>query len=301
MTAGAATLTQLAERQRAAAELAALSQQLERSALQPLCSAWDGYRPRLQQAVQLAARLQHGQGELPALEAQAKAAETQQSLAREAQTLCNVSGSEVGCRTARPTARAAGPMAPAERETAALRELWSQQRELENSRRELSDATTGQQAELDGGAAGQQVRAERDAAEQALNVTLALLERLRRRAVRMSLRAALVPGEPCPVCGSQNIPGMRPMPCLPASISRTTARPNAPAKRCRPKTSACRNCVIATWRSAPSCARASSARARSRRSCRRWPRVYTPCQRMPNCFANPKKCARTGWEPAWRP
>ncbi len=105
MTAGAATLTQLTERQqRAAAELAALSQQLDKSAaLQPLCSAWDGYRPRLQQAVQLAARLQQGQGELPALEARAKAAETQQSLAREAlDALQHERGSEVAWPNSSP-------------------------------------------------------------------------------------------------------------------------------------------------------------------------------------------------------
>ncbi|MCQ4305465.1 exonuclease SbcC [Stutzerimonas frequens] len=213
VTAGAATLTQLAERQqRAAAELAALSQQLDKStALQPLCSAWDGYRPRLQQAVQLAARLHQGQGELPALEARAKAAENQQSLAREAlDALQRERGSQVGL--AEQLTQLHGQLdqwRQAERETAALRELWAQQRGLETSRRELSDATTGQQAELDGLVPlGKQVRVERDAAEQALNVTLALLERQRlaRSANVEALRAALVPGEPCPVCGSQEHP-----------------------------------------------------------------------------------------------
>jgi len=213
VTEGAATLTQLAERQqRAAAELAALSQQLDKStALQPLCSAWDGYRPRLQQAVQLAARLQQGQRKLPALEAQAQAAETQQNVAREAlDDLQRERGSEVGL--AEQLAQLHGQLdqwRQAERETATLRELWSQQRGLETSRRELSDATTGQQAELDGLVPlGKQVRAERDAAEQALNVTLALLERQRlaRSANVEALRAALVPGEPCPVCGSQEHP-----------------------------------------------------------------------------------------------
>ncbi|NRF49007.1 hypothetical protein HRF68_15390, partial [Pseudomonas stutzeri] len=77
-SAGEATLKQLEQQQqRTAEQLAALAQPLETSAaLQPLCAAWDGYRPRLQQAVQLAARLQQGQRELPALEAQAQAAET---------------------------------------------------------------------------------------------------------------------------------------------------------------------------------------------------------------------------------
>ncbi|WP_312930330.1 hypothetical protein, partial [Stutzerimonas nitrititolerans] len=51
--------------------------------------------------------------------------------------------------------------------------------------------------------AGKQARSERDAAEQALKVTLDLLERQRlaRSENVEALRAALVPGEPCPVCG----------------------------------------------------------------------------------------------------
>ncbi|OOE15218.1 exonuclease SbcC [Stutzerimonas degradans] len=214
VTAGAATLTQLAEhQQRAAAELAALSQQLDKSAaLQPLCSAWDGYRPRLQQAVQLAARLQQGQSELPALQAQAEAAETQQSQARAAlDALQGERDSEIGLaeQLAR-LHRQLDDWRQAERETDALHQLWSQQLSLVASQRELSDAHSRQQAELDSLVPlGKQVRSERDAAEQALKVTLALLERQRlaRSENVEALRAALVPGEPCPVCGSGEHPG----------------------------------------------------------------------------------------------
>ncbi|WP_313241397.1 AAA family ATPase [Stutzerimonas kunmingensis] len=213
VTAGAATLTQLAERQqRAAAELAALSQQLDKStALQPLCSAWDGYRPRLQQAVQLAARLQQGQGELPALEAQAKAAETRQSQAREAlDNLQRERDSDVGlAEQLAQLHRQLDEWRQAERETEALRELWAQQLTLTASQRELSDAHIRQQAELDSLVPqGKQLRSDRDAAEQALKVTLALLERQRlaRSENVEALRAALVPGEPCPVCGSDEHP-----------------------------------------------------------------------------------------------
>ncbi len=213
VTAGAATLTQLAERQqRAAAELAALSQQLDKSAaLQPLCSAWDGYRPRLQQAVQLAARLQQGQGELPALEAQAKAAETQQNVAREAlDNLQRERDSELGLaeQLAR-LHRQLDDWRQAERETDALQQLWAQQLTLVASQRELADAATVQQTELDNLVPlGKQVRIDRDAAEQALTVTLALLERQRlaRSENVETLRAALIPGEPCPVCGSHEHP-----------------------------------------------------------------------------------------------
>src|SRR5690606_40703740 len=51
-------------------------------------------------------------------------------------------------------------------------------------------------------------RSERDAAEQALKLTLELLERQRlaRSENVEALRAALVPVEPCPVCGSGEHP-----------------------------------------------------------------------------------------------
>ncbi|WP_448132323.1 AAA family ATPase [Stutzerimonas chloritidismutans] len=212
-SAGEATLKQLGEQQqRAAEQLATLTQQLETSAaLQPLCAAWGGYRPRLQQAVQLAARLQQGQGELPALEAQAKAAETRQSQAREAlDNLQRERDSELGlAEQLAGLHRQLDEWRQAERETEALRELWAQQLTLTASQRELSDAHIRQQAELDSlMPLGKQVRNDRDAAEQALKVTLALLERQRlaRSENVEALRAALVPGEPCPVCGSDEHP-----------------------------------------------------------------------------------------------
>ncbi|MBX7270299.1 AAA family ATPase [Stutzerimonas chloritidismutans] len=210
---GETTLKQLAEQQqRAAEQLATLTQQLETSAaLQPLCAAWGGYRPRLQQAVQLAARLQQGQGELPALEAQAKAAETRQSQAREAlDNLQRERDSELGlAEQLAGLHRQLDEWRQAERETEALRELWAQQLTLTASQRELSDAHIRQQAELDSLVPqGKQLRSDRDAAEQALKVTLALLERQRlaRSENVEALRAALVPGEPCPVCGSDEHP-----------------------------------------------------------------------------------------------
>jgi len=210
---GEATLKQLAEQQqRAAEQLATLTQQLETSAaLQPLCAAWGGYRPRLQQAVQLAARLQQGQGELPALEAQAKAAETRQSQAREAlDNLQRERDSELGlAEQLAGLHRQLDEWRQAERETEALSELWAQQLTLTASQRELSDAHIRQQAELDSLVPqGKQLRSDRDAAEQALKVTLALLERQRlaRSENVEALRAALVPGEPCPVCGSDEHP-----------------------------------------------------------------------------------------------
>jgi len=210
---GETTLKQLAEQQqRAAEQLATLTQQLETStALQPLCAAWGGYSRRLQQAVQLTARLQQGQSELPALEAQAKAAETRQSQAREAlDNLQHERDSELGlAEQLAGLHRQLDEWRQAERETEALRELWAQQLTLTASQRELSDAHIRQQAELDSLVPqGKQLRSDRDAAEQALKVTLALLERQRlaRSENVEALRAALVPGEPCPVCGSDDHP-----------------------------------------------------------------------------------------------
>jgi len=211
--AGEATLKQLGDQQqRAAEQLATLTQQLETStALQPLCAAWGGYRPRLQQAVQLAARLQQGQSELPALQAQAKAAETQQSLAREVlDNLQRERDSDVGlAEQLAQLHRQLDEWRQAEREADALHQLWAQQLTLTASQRELNDAHIRQQAELDSLVPlGKQVRNDRDAAEQALKVTLALLERQRlaRSENVEALRASLVPGEPCPVCGSDEHP-----------------------------------------------------------------------------------------------
>jgi len=215
-SAGEAMLKQIEQQQqRTAEQLAALTQPLETSAaLQPLCAAWDGYRPRLQQAVQLAARLRQGQSELPALEAQAQAAETQQNVAREAlDNLQRERDSELGlAEQLAGLHRQLDEWRQAERETEALRELWAQQLTLTASQRELSDAHIRQQAELDSLVPqGKQLRSDRDAAEQALKVTLALLERQRlaRSENVEALRAALVPGEPCPVCGSDEHPWQR--------------------------------------------------------------------------------------------
>ena len=212
-SAGEKTLKQLDEQQqRAAEQLASLTQQLQTSAaLQPLCAAWGGYRPRLQQAVQLAARLQQGQSELPALEAQAKATETQQNTARDAlDRLQRERDSEVGlAEQLAQLHRQLDEWRQAERQSDALQQLWSQQLTLVASQRELADTHRRQQAELDSLVPlGKQVRSERDAAEQALKVILALLERQRlaRSENVEALRASLVPGEPCPVCGSGEHP-----------------------------------------------------------------------------------------------
>src|SRR5690606_15180442 len=198
--------------QQGAQHLAELTAQLETSTgLQPLCAAWDGYRPRLQQAVQLAARLQQGRTELPGLEQRAQTAEAEQNQARASlDELQRQLGSEAG--PGEQLARLNQQLAQwrqAERDVEALQTAWSSQQNLLARQAELQRECSRLQAEQENLIpAGKQARSERDAAEQALKITLDLLERQRlaRSENVEALRAALVPGEPCPVCGSGEHP-----------------------------------------------------------------------------------------------
>ncbi|WP_028240202.1 AAA family ATPase [Stutzerimonas azotifigens] len=197
---------------RAAEQLTALTAALEASAdLHWLCSSWSGYRPRLQQAVQLAARLGQGQRELPALEQAANRAEAAQQKAREAlDGLLRELGSDTGLaeQLAR-LARQLDDWHAAERGLEILETRWSRQQALIAQRHALDSTLAARQQALEAlTAEGKQVRSERDVAEQALNVTLALLERQRlaRSASVETLRASLRPDEPCPVCGSAEHP-----------------------------------------------------------------------------------------------
>ncbi len=191
--------------------LAALNQTLAGSTrLQPLCAGWDGYRPRLQQAVQLAGRLRQGQAELPALEQRAASAEQAQRSARAA---LDALQAQIGARGLAEQLSALNHQLDAgrqaEHELSALNELWQSRQRLLVRQQTEQTAATAQQAELEQLAQdGKALRAERDAAEQVLQVTLALLERQRlaRSESVETLRAALVPGEPCPVCGSDEHP-----------------------------------------------------------------------------------------------
>ena len=204
-------LQQLKERQQhSAQQLEELTTQLEIStALQPLCTAWSGYRPRLQQAVQLTARLQQGRAELPGLEQRAQEAEAEQNKARAAlDELQAQLGGEVGEQLTR-LSQQLERWRQAERDTEALQNVWTNQQSLLARQSELQNECGRLQTEQENLIpAGKQARSERDAAEQALKVTLDLLERQRlaRSENVEALRAALVPGEPCPVCGSGEHP-----------------------------------------------------------------------------------------------
>ena len=207
----ASRLQQLGKRQQhGAQQLQALATQLDASAaLQPLCAAWNGYRPRLQQAVQLAARLQQGRAELPGLEQRAEQAETEQNTARAAlDELQAQLGGDVSEQLSRLN-RQLEHWRQAEREAEALQGVWSNQQSLLARQAELHNEYSRLRSEQEKLVpAGKQVRSERDAAEQALKLTQELLERQRlaRSENVEALRAALVPGEPCPVCGSGEHP-----------------------------------------------------------------------------------------------
>ncbi|CDZ95766.1 AAA family ATPase [Pseudomonas saudiphocaensis] len=207
----ASRLQQLqARQQHGAQQLQELATQLDTSAaLQPLCAAWNGYRPRLQQAVQLAARLQQGRAELPGLEQRAQATETEQNTAR---TALDELQAQIGGEVSEQLSRLNQQLEQwrqAERDTEALLSTWSSQQSLLARQTELHKESGRLQAEQEQLIpAGKQARSERDAAEQALKLTLELLERQRlaRSENVEALRAALVPGEPCPVCGSGEHP-----------------------------------------------------------------------------------------------
>lgn len=190
--------------------LTELATQLQSSAsLQALCVAWDGYRPRLQQAVQLAARLQQGTSELPALEQRAHEAQTKQEQARAALDDLN---SQLGGEVSEQLTQLSQQLEnwrSSERDLESLHRLWNDQQHLQTRLTETQQARARLQAELEALVPeGQQARQERDAAEQALKTILDLLERQRlARSERVeALRATLVPGEPCPVCGSGEHP-----------------------------------------------------------------------------------------------
>jgi exonuclease SbcC len=207
-TAGEATLAQLQARQSAlAAQRTELAARLEHGvALQGLCAAWDGHRPRLQQAVQLASRLHAGRGELPALEQAAHGAgerlcAAQRQLAELQQQLGGASPAEQLAVLQRQLA----DWRPQLRNHEELQQRWQRREELAQRLAAVQAHSARLQAEREQCVtSGKAIGAQLHGAEQALQVTVALLERQRlaRSASVEALRAQLRDGEPCPVCGS---------------------------------------------------------------------------------------------------
>ena len=211
-TAGAATLAQLQERQtRLLGQQSELAERLQRSAaLHNLCAAWDGHRPRLQQAVQLANRLQQGRSELPVLEQTAKSAlDRLEAARRELAELQRQLGASSPAEQLGTLQQQLATWRPQLRAREELQQLWQRHDELATRLASLQARGSDLQAQREQCVTnGKAISAELQNAEQALKITLELLERQRlaRSASVEDLRAQLRDGEPCPVCGSAEHP-----------------------------------------------------------------------------------------------
>ncbi|WP_095093327.1 AAA family ATPase [Pseudomonas sp. Irchel 3A5] len=209
-----AALNQLLDQQRLLDErLQTIAEQLEKSAvLAPLSKAWTAYRPRLQEAVKLSARLNKGREELPELENNSTRAEQEltdrrnalQALYSEAQVKAEAVNAEI---------QRLGQLLHDNRQQHSaidsLERIWQRHQDIE---KRLQDVELQQQQANEQRnksiASGLQLKTEHEAAEQALKVTVELLQRQRlaRSASVEELRAQLVDQQPCPVCGSEDHP-----------------------------------------------------------------------------------------------
>jgi exonuclease SbcC len=191
--------------------------QLEHSqALAPLGEAWNAYRDRLKQLMQIGARLKQGQTELPMLEQRAASATGQLNEQRSA---LNLLYSEAGAE-----AEAVGEQIQIlgsllqdnrkqQRAFEELTRLWTSQQELDNRALELTEKQQQVQQQREQlNREGLQAKNELQVAEQTLAVTRQLLERQRlaRSASVEELRVQLQDDQPCPVCGSNEHPWHEP-------------------------------------------------------------------------------------------
>ncbi|TWI53876.1 exonuclease SbcC [Pseudomonas duriflava] len=197
------------QRRQALDQITAQLQQSE--PLATLCHSWAGYRPRLQQALALHERLAAAHLRIPHLQISLKAAQdevtTHQSAIQALQQGIGMEGNlndQIQDLTQRQQISLA-LLSSLER----LFYLWQQGEELEGywaGNQEKQTALLQERTHTI--AEGKRVAAQHAEAEQALKITLELLERQRLlRSVSVEkLRAQLVEGEPCPVCGSQEHP-----------------------------------------------------------------------------------------------
>ncbi|MGH8382028.1 AAA family ATPase [Pseudomonas sp.] len=215
---GQQQLLNLTEQQRLSAErLGQISENLAQSAsLASLSEAWNAYRGRLQQMMQLGNRLNQGRAELPSLQSrvdQASIALNEQRAAiallyHEAQADPEALAEQIGL-----LGELLQKNRQQQRQMEELNRLWSQQQELEqrlNALRERQQTALKQREQLI--SEGLNGKNQLTAAEQALNVTRQLLERQRlaRSQSVEELRAQLEDDQPCPVCGSQEHPYHQP-------------------------------------------------------------------------------------------
>ncbi|MFY1664001.1 AAA family ATPase [Pseudomonas sp. Pseu.R1] len=211
---GQLALDQLTEKQhQVEARLQAIAEQLQKSReLDELSKSWSAYAPRLQQIVRVSSRLNKGREELPALEQASTRAEQALSERRTAlQALYD--DAEVKADAVSQEIERLGQLLQDSRQqhsaSDALERLWQRHQDIAIR---LQDVQTQQQQATErraqGIAKGLQLKSEHEAAEQALKVTLELLQRQRlaRSASVEQLREQLVDQQPCPVCGSEEHP-----------------------------------------------------------------------------------------------
>ncbi|MGY2374138.1 AAA family ATPase [Pseudomonas sp. SDO524_S393] len=215
---GQAALNTLQERhQQAAAHIELLASELERSsALAPLASAWQGYRPSLQQLMQTGSRLNKGQAELPALEQRAAIAAEQYAQERDALNLLYQEAGAEPHAVAEQIELLASLLQDNRKQHRAFEELtrlWDSQVQLDQQAgvltQKLAEAHQQRESLIQ---SGKQAKLELTTAEHTLTVTKQLLER--QRAARSEsveeLRATLQDDHPCPVCGSHEHPYHQP-------------------------------------------------------------------------------------------
>jgi exonuclease SbcC len=211
---GQAALDQLSEQQRLVeTRLQSIAEQLQGSAaLDALSQSWTAYRPRLQQIVLVSSRLNKGREELPALEQASTRAEQALSERRTAlQALYD--DAEVKADAVSQEIERLGQLLQDNRQqhsaSDSLDRLWQRHQDiatrLQQVQAQQQQATERRAQSI---AKGLQLKGEHEAAEQALKVTVELLQRQRlaRSASVEQLREQLVDHQPCPVCGSEEHP-----------------------------------------------------------------------------------------------
>ena len=207
----------LAQQAQVTERLQRIAGQLELSqALAPLGEAWNAYRDRLKQLMQIGARVKQGQSELPSLEQRAATASQQTTELRNALDLLY--------REAGAEAEAVGEQIQIlgsllqdnrkqQRAFEELARLWASQQELDSRALELTEKQQQVQQQRDQlNSQGLQAKDQLQVAEQTLTVTRQLLERQRlaRSASVEELRLQLQDEQPCPVCGSNEHPWHEP-------------------------------------------------------------------------------------------
>lgn len=207
-------LNQSLEQQRALNErLQSIAVQLETSAvLAPLSKAWTAYRPRLQEVVKLSARLNKGREELPGLEKNSTLAE--QALTDQRNALQALySEAQVKAEAVSEEIQRLGESLQNNRQhhsdCDSLERIWQRHQDIEARLRDIEmQQQRATERRSQGIATGLQLKTEHDAAEQALKLTVELLQRQRlaRSASVEELRGQLIDQQPCPVCGSEEHP-----------------------------------------------------------------------------------------------